>query len=32
MAARFEGFDWKTEEDAFNDGYHGHGRAASSSA
>jgi arsenite oxidase large subunit len=21
MAARFEGFDWKTEEDAFNDGF-----------
>ena len=21
MAARFDGFDWKTEEDAFNDGF-----------
>ncbi|WP_029356948.1 arsenate reductase (azurin) large subunit [Bosea sp. 117] len=24
MAAKFSGFDWKTEEDAFMDGYHGH--------
>jgi len=24
MAATFSGFDWKTEEDAFMDGYHGH--------
>ena len=24
MAANFSGFDWKTEEDAFMDGYHGH--------
>lgn len=24
MAAKFTGFDWKTEEDAFMDGYHGH--------
>ncbi|HEY4922196.1 MAG TPA: arsenate reductase (azurin) large subunit [Xanthobacteraceae bacterium] len=23
-ADQFEGFDWKTEEDAFMDGYHGH--------
>jgi arsenite oxidase large subunit len=23
-AAQFKGFDWKTEEDAFMDGYHGH--------
>ena len=23
-ADRFKGFDWKTEEDAFMDGYHGH--------
>jgi len=23
-ADKFEGFDWKTEEDAFMDGYHGH--------
>ena len=23
-AAKFKGFDWKTEEDAFMDGYHGH--------
>ena len=21
MAARFDGFEWKTEEDAFNDGF-----------
>jgi arsenite oxidase large subunit len=26
MAARFEGFDWKTEEDAFNDGFRRAGR------
>jgi arsenite oxidase large subunit len=25
MAKRFEGFDWKTEEDAFNDGFAGQG-------
>jgi len=24
LADRFKGFDWKTEEDAFMDGYHGH--------
>ncbi|GLK73486.1 arsenate reductase (azurin) large subunit [Ancylobacter dichloromethanicus] len=24
VAAKFSGFDWKTEEDAFMDGYHGH--------
>jgi arsenite oxidase large subunit len=24
-ADRFKGFDWKTEEDAFMDGYHKHG-------
>jgi len=24
VADRFKGFDWKTEEDAFMDGYHGH--------
>jgi arsenite oxidase large subunit len=24
MADQFKGFDWKTEEDAFMDGYHGH--------
>jgi arsenite oxidase large subunit len=24
IADRFKGFDWKTEEDAFMDGYHGH--------
>lgn len=24
VAANFQGFDWKTEEDAFMDGYHGH--------
>jgi arsenite oxidase large subunit len=24
VAARFSGFDWKTEEDAFMDGYHKH--------
>ncbi len=24
MAAKFTGFDWKTEEEAFMDGYHGH--------
>jgi arsenite oxidase large subunit len=24
VAARFSGFDWKTEEDAFMDGYHNH--------
>ena len=24
IAAKFSGFDWKTEEDAFMDGYHGH--------
>jgi arsenite oxidase large subunit len=24
VAANFSGFDWKTEEDAFMDGYHGH--------
>ncbi len=24
MADKFKGFDWKTEEDAFMDGYHGH--------
>ena len=23
-ADQFKGFDWKTEEDAFMDGYHGH--------
>ena len=23
-ADQFKGFDWKTEEDAFTDGYHGH--------
>ena len=26
MAKRFEGFDWKTEEDAFNDGFRRAGR------
>jgi arsenite oxidase large subunit len=26
MAARFDGFDWKTEEDAFNDGFRRAGR------
>ncbi len=26
IAAKFEGFDWKTEEDAFMDGYHGHAK------
>ncbi|MDQ0302508.1 arsenate reductase (azurin) large subunit [Ancylobacter polymorphus] len=24
IATKFSGFDWKTEEDAFMDGYHGH--------
>jgi arsenite oxidase large subunit len=24
VAHRFKGFDWKTEEDAFMDGYHNH--------
>src|SRR5580692_3623576 len=24
VADKFKGFDWKTEEDAFMDGYHGH--------
>ena len=24
VADQFKGFDWKTEEDAFMDGYHGH--------
>ena len=24
VADKFKGFDWKTEEDAFTDGYHGH--------
>jgi len=24
LADKFKGFDWKTEEDAFMDGYHGH--------
>ena len=24
IADQFKGFDWKTEEDAFMDGYHGH--------
>ena len=27
MAARFAGFDWKTEEDAFNDGFRRAGQA-----
>ena len=27
MAARFKGFDWKTEEDAFNDGFRLKGKA-----
>ena len=26
LAKRFEGFDWKTEEDAFNDGFRRAGR------
>lgn len=29
MAARFDGFDWKTEEDAFNDGFRRAGRPGS---
>ena len=29
MAKRFEGFDWKTEEDAFNDGFRRAGRPGS---
>ena len=24
LAAKFKGYDWKTEEDSFMDGYHGH--------
>ncbi|QFG32535.1 arsenate reductase (azurin) large subunit [Pseudomonas umsongensis] len=30
MAARFAGFDWKTEEDAFNDGFRMAGQAGAS--
>ena len=30
-ADKFKGFDWKTEEDAFMDGYHKHAKAANSS-
>ena len=26
VADKFKGFDWKTEEDAFMDGYHGHAK------